>query len=112
MTYDLLSGFTGRAQSARTRMRRSAVAERLPFGCRFALAWRRRMRQPGLLWFFPGHHVSPQRIDVLGLEQVAPRRHAVLAFRHRIDEAAFLVGRKLTQKSRFVNSVTKGKNGM
>src|SRR5712692_7002222 len=67
------------------------------FAPRFALAWRRRMRQPGLLWFFPGHHVSPQRIDVLGLEQVAPRRHAVLAFRHRIDEAAFLVGRKLTQ---------------
>src|SRR5262249_43977371 len=44
-----------------------------------------------------GHHISPQRLDIRGTEQVAPWRHLVLAARHRGNEALVLVGRKFAQ---------------
>src|SRR6266478_2442847 len=43
------------------------------------------------------HDIGPQRLELFGLEEVAPRRHLVLAARHRIDEAFTLVGRKFPQ---------------
>src|SRR5215472_18400660 len=45
----------------------------------------------------PGHHISPQGLDLRSIEQIAPRRHLVLAARHRGDEAFMLVGRKFAQ---------------
>src|SRR5687767_3083039 len=50
--------------------------------------------------FLSRHHVRPQRLDVLHLEQVAPGRHLVLALRHGSHEPDFLVGGKLAQISR------------
>src|SRR5215470_3532049 len=41
--------------------------------------------------------IGPQRLKLVGLEEVTPWRHLVLAARHRIDEAFALVGRKLSQ---------------
>src|SRR6516225_1751168 len=43
------------------------------------------------------HDIGPQRLELFGLEEVAPRRHLVLAARHRVDEAFALVGRKFSQ---------------
>src|SRR3979409_1953892 len=44
-----------------------------------------------------GHHIGPQRLDLLGLEQVAPGRHLVLTARHRRHEALALVVRAFAQ---------------
>src|SRR6516225_1799353 len=41
--------------------------------------------------------VGPQRLKLVGLEEIAPWRHLALAARHRIDEAFALVGRKFPQ---------------
>src|SRR5436190_3817819 len=43
------------------------------------------------------HHVGPQRLELLRLEEIAPGRHLVLAARDRVDEALVLVGRKFPQ---------------
>src|ERR1700757_4913075 len=43
------------------------------------------------------HDIGPQRLELFGLEEVAPRRHLVLAARHRIDEAFALVVREFPQ---------------
>src|SRR6266567_6265346 len=45
-------------------------------------------------------HVGPQRFDFIRLEQVAPRRHGVLALRYRGDEALALVAREFAQIGR------------
>src|SRR5437899_3451614 len=42
-------------------------------------------------------HVRPQRFDLIRLEQVAPRRHGVLALRYRSEEALALIARELAQ---------------
>src|SRR2546427_5863728 len=42
-------------------------------------------------------HVRPQRFDFIRLEQVAPRRHGVLALRYRGEEALALISRELAQ---------------
>src|SRR5437660_7752272 len=44
-----------------------------------------------------GDDVGPERLDVLGLEDAAPRRHLVLAARDCAHEALALVVRKLAQ---------------
>src|SRR5690242_181859 len=44
-----------------------------------------------------GNDVSPERLDLVGLEHAAPRRHLVLAARHRGDEPVVLVVRELAQ---------------
>src|ERR1700761_4133166 len=44
--------------------------------------------------------IGPQRLDVLALEHVAPRRHLVLAVGHRTDEAVMLARRKFAQVER------------
>src|SRR5215469_146045 len=41
--------------------------------------------------------IGPQRLELFGLEEIAPWRHLVLAVRHRIDEAFALIGRKFPQ---------------
>jgi small-conductance mechanosensitive channel len=47
---------------------------------------------------FPsGANVSPDRLDLLGLQDVAPRRHVALPVRHRIEEAVALVVRELPE---------------
>src|SRR4051812_12131436 len=45
----------------------------------------------------PGDHVRPQRLDLLGLEQVAPGRHLVLALGDRVEETRLVVARKGAQ---------------
>src|SRR5437667_12188617 len=40
------------------------------------------------------HDIGPQRLELFGFEEIAPRRHLALAARHRIDEAFALAGRK------------------
>src|SRR5712664_742220 len=42
-------------------------------------------------------HVRPQRLDFIRLEQVAPRRHGVLALRYRSEEPLALIARELAQ---------------
>src|SRR5437879_853051 len=42
-------------------------------------------------------HVRPQRFDLIRPEQVAPRRHGVLALRYRSEEALALIARELAQ---------------
>src|SRR5467141_1842971 len=42
-------------------------------------------------------HVRPQRLDLIRPEQVAPRRHGVLALRYRSEEPLALVARELAQ---------------
>src|SRR2546422_8931166 len=44
-----------------------------------------------------GHDVGPQRLDVGGLEHIAPRRHVVLALDHGSCKARELPGRKGSQ---------------
>src|SRR5262245_19622914 len=44
-----------------------------------------------------GHHIGPERIDLLRFERVSPRRHLVLAAGDRGDEALALVARKFAQ---------------
>src|SRR6266705_205422 len=45
-------------------------------------------------------HVRPQSVDFIRLEQVAPRRHGVLALRYRGDEALALIAREFAQIGR------------
>src|SRR5713226_8244977 len=45
-------------------------------------------------------HVRPQGVDIIRLEQVAPRRHGVLALRYRGDEALALIAREFAQIGR------------
>src|SRR5438445_1952546 len=42
-------------------------------------------------------HIRPQSVDFIRLEQVAPRRHGVLALRYRGEEALALIARELAQ---------------
>src|SRR4051812_38289777 len=46
------------------------------------------------------HHVGPKRLDFLSLQEIAPRRHLVLAARHGADEALVLLMRKLAKIKR------------
>src|SRR5882672_3881705 len=41
--------------------------------------------------------IRPQRLDIIRLEQVAPRRHGVLALRYRSEEPLALIARELAQ---------------
>src|SRR5882724_7964159 len=45
-------------------------------------------------------HVRPQRVDLIGLEQLAPGRHGVLTLRHRGEEALALIAREFAQIGR------------
>src|SRR5207247_3993771 len=54
-------------------------------------------REKTLSAFLPRDHVSPQRLDLFRLQQVAPGRHLILAARHRIDEALALAAREFPQ---------------
>src|SRR6266581_9647550 len=45
-------------------------------------------------------HVRPQSVDFIRLEQVAPRRHGVLALRYRGDEPLALIAREFAQIGR------------
>src|SRR5882762_9776788 len=49
---------------------------------------------------FPGHHVSPQLLNLLRFQQTSPRRHAVLSVRHGIDKARVLIVRKSPEVER------------
>ena len=57
---------------------------------------------------FAGDDVGPERLDVGGLQQAAPGRHAVLAIGHRVDEAVVLVGREGAEVERSVRVVHVG----
>src|SRR5262245_23355581 len=46
---------------------------------------------------FPGNDVRPQCFDVVGLEQITPRRHVSRAVSYRIDKARVVATRKLAQ---------------
>src|SRR5258708_5875326 len=50
-----------------------------------------------LFFFFPGNDVRPQRVDIGGLEHIAPRGHVSHAVGHGIDEARAVLPRKFTQ---------------
>src|SRR5262245_18948848 len=43
------------------------------------------------------HDVGPQGVELIGLEEIAPGRHLVLAASDRVDEALALVGREFAQ---------------
>src|SRR5215203_7559622 len=45
-------------------------------------------------------HVGPKRLKLLSLQEIAPRRHLVLAARHGADEALVLLMRKLAKIKR------------
>src|SRR6266849_4713673 len=45
----------------------------------------------------PRRHIGPQRFELIGLEEIAPRRHLVLAADDRAEEALALVVRKFPQ---------------
>src|SRR5262245_62617912 len=82
---------------------RSSLSLRyLPYVRRLMAAhdYRPRKRTARRLLLFPRHDVRPERVDFLGLEQIPPRRHGVLALVHRIHEAALLAGRKRPQVER------------
>src|SRR5262245_33615816 len=54
-------------------------------------------RYQDTLALLAGHHVGPERVDLLGAEEAAERRHSVLASHEHVHEPGLLARRELAQ---------------
>src|SRR6266513_1144598 len=50
-----------------------------------------------LFFSLPGNDIRPERVDVVGLQQIPPRRHVPDPVGHGIDEARVVLPRKFAQ---------------